>query len=44
MIYVHDTSELDDLIARLSSLDGILSVERYDAEDKNNDQVVTARK
>jgi GTP pyrophosphokinase len=44
MIYVHDTSELDDLIARLTSLDGILSVERYDTEDKNSDQVATARK
>jgi guanosine-3',5'-bis(diphosphate) 3'-pyrophosphohydrolase len=44
MIYVHDTSELDDLISRLGALDGILSVERYDTEDKNNDQVVTARK
>lgn len=44
MIYVHDTSELDDLNSRLSALDGILSVERYDAEDKNSDQVATARK
>jgi len=44
MIYVHDTSELDDLISRLGSLEGILAVERYDTEDKNNDQIVTARK
>jgi guanosine-3',5'-bis(diphosphate) 3'-pyrophosphohydrolase len=44
MIYVHDTSELDDLNSRLSALDGILSVERYDAEDKNSDQVASARK
>jgi GTP pyrophosphokinase len=44
MIYVHDTSELDDLISRLSALDGILSVERFDTEDKNSDQTVTARK
>ncbi|MBS1619402.1 MAG: bifunctional (p)ppGpp synthetase/guanosine-3',5'-bis(diphosphate) 3'-pyrophosphohydrolase [Bacteroidetes bacterium] len=44
MIYVHDTSELDDLIARLSSLDGILSVERYDTEDKNTDQAATVKR
>ena len=44
MIYVHDTSELDDLNSRLSALDGILSVERFDAEDKNSDQVSATRK
>ena len=44
MVYVHDTIELDDLIARLASLEGILSVERYDTEDKNSDQVLSARK
>ena len=44
MIYVHDTTELDDLISRLTSLDGILSVERFDTEDKNSDQVLSSRK
>jgi GTP pyrophosphokinase len=44
MVYVHDTTELDDLIARLASLEGILSVERFDTEDKNSDQVLSARK
>ncbi|MFN8308490.1 MAG: bifunctional (p)ppGpp synthetase/guanosine-3',5'-bis(diphosphate) 3'-pyrophosphohydrolase [Chitinophagales bacterium] len=34
MVYVHDTTELDDLISRLSSLEGILSVERYDTESR----------
>jgi GTP diphosphokinase / guanosine-3',5'-bis(diphosphate) 3'-diphosphatase len=35
MVYVHDTSELDDLIHRLASQDGILSVERYDTDDSS---------
>ncbi|MFN8278551.1 MAG: bifunctional (p)ppGpp synthetase/guanosine-3',5'-bis(diphosphate) 3'-pyrophosphohydrolase [Chitinophagales bacterium] len=34
MVYVHDTKELDDLIARLSTLEGVMSVERYDTEQK----------
>lgn len=33
MIYVHDTEELEDLIARLQSLDGVLSVTRFDSEE-----------
>ena len=44
MIYVHDTSELDDLIARLTALEGILSVERFDTEDKNIDQVASIKR
>ncbi len=34
MVYVHDTNELDDLIGRMSALDGVLSVERFETEDK----------
>jgi GTP pyrophosphokinase len=34
MIYVHDTTELDDLCEKLLELDGILSVERFEAEEK----------
>lgn len=33
MVYVHDTEELEDLVARLTSLEGILEVERFDSED-----------
>lgn len=33
MVYVHDTEELEDLVSRLTSLDGILEVERFDSED-----------
>lgn len=33
MVYVHDTAELEDLTHRLTSLDGILGVERFDSED-----------
>ncbi|MCS6935210.1 MAG: bifunctional (p)ppGpp synthetase/guanosine-3',5'-bis(diphosphate) 3'-pyrophosphohydrolase [Chitinophagales bacterium] len=33
MVYVHDTKELEDLISRLSALDGILEVSRFDSED-----------
>jgi len=34
MIYVHDTDELNELSEKLQELDGILSVERFDAEDQ----------
>lgn len=34
MVYVHDTAELEDLTARLTSLDGILEVNRFDSEDE----------
>jgi guanosine-3',5'-bis(diphosphate) 3'-pyrophosphohydrolase len=34
MVYVHDTAELEDLTERLTSLDGILEVSRFDSEDK----------
>ncbi|HWB65100.1 MAG TPA: TGS domain-containing protein, partial [Chitinophagales bacterium] len=34
MVYVHDTNELEDLTARLTALDGILEVSRFDSEDK----------
>ncbi len=33
MVYVHDTAELEDLIHRMTSLDGILEVSRFDSED-----------
>lgn len=33
MIYVHDTQELEDLASRLTALDGILEVERFESED-----------
>lgn len=33
MVYVHDTEELEELIRRLSALNGILGVERFDSED-----------
>ena len=33
MVYVHDTAELEDLTARLSALEGILEVSRFDSED-----------
>jgi GTP pyrophosphokinase len=33
MVYVHDTEELELLISKLSALDGILEVERFDSED-----------
>jgi GTP pyrophosphokinase len=33
MVYVHDTEELEDLVGRLTALDGILEVERFDSED-----------
>jgi GTP pyrophosphokinase len=32
-LYVHDKEELEILLSRLLSLDGIESVERYDMED-----------
>jgi hypothetical protein len=35
MIYVHDTEELNQLSEKLQELDGILSVERYEAEEKS---------
>lgn len=34
MVYVHDTNELEDLTHRLSSLDGILDVSRFDQGDE----------
>lgn len=34
MVYVHDTAELEDLTARLTALDGILDVSRFDSEDE----------
>ncbi|MBX2902949.1 MAG: bifunctional (p)ppGpp synthetase/guanosine-3',5'-bis(diphosphate) 3'-pyrophosphohydrolase [Chitinophagales bacterium] len=34
MVYVHDTIELEDLIARLKALDGVLEVTRIDDETK----------
>jgi GTP pyrophosphokinase len=34
MVYVHDTNELEDLTARLTALDGILEVNRFDSEDE----------
>ncbi len=34
MVYVHDTTELEDLTSRLTALDGILEVGRFDSEDK----------
>lgn len=34
MVYVHDTAELEDLIDRLKSLDGVLDVYRIDDESK----------
>ena len=34
MVYVHDTAELEDLTARLTALDGILEVGRFDSEDE----------
>ena len=34
MVYVHDTAELEDLAARLTALDGILEVNRFDSEDE----------
>jgi len=33
MVYVHDTEELEDLASRLTALDGILDVSRFDTED-----------
>jgi GTP pyrophosphokinase len=33
MVYVHDTEELEDLVSRLTALDGILDVSRFDTED-----------
>jgi GTP diphosphokinase / guanosine-3',5'-bis(diphosphate) 3'-diphosphatase len=35
MVYVHDTAELEDLSARLTALDGILEVGRFDSEDQH---------
>ncbi len=34
MVYVHDTAELEDLIARLTALEGILDVNRFDEDDE----------
>ncbi len=34
MVYVHNTAELEDLTARLNSLDGILEVSRFDEADE----------
>ncbi len=36
MVYVHDTNELEDLIDRMKSLDGILDVVRIDGEEGNS--------
>lgn len=36
MVYVHDTAELEDLTHRLSSLDGVLDVNRFDEEDEKS--------
>lgn len=34
MVYVHDTDELDELLEQIQQLDGIISVERFESEDK----------
>ncbi len=34
MVYVHDTNELEDLLSRLTALEGILEVSRFDSEDQ----------
>ncbi len=34
MVYVNDTEELEDLISRLQSLDGVLEVTRFEEADK----------
>ena len=34
MVYVHDTAEMEDLIHRLTALDGIIDVSRFDEEDE----------
>lgn len=34
MVYVHDTSELESLTARLSALTGIIEVSRFDSDDE----------
>ncbi|MES2621341.1 MAG: bifunctional (p)ppGpp synthetase/guanosine-3',5'-bis(diphosphate) 3'-pyrophosphohydrolase [Bacteroidota bacterium] len=34
MVYVHDTTELEDLTSRLNELEGILDVSRFDSEDE----------
>ncbi|MBL0308621.1 MAG: bifunctional (p)ppGpp synthetase/guanosine-3',5'-bis(diphosphate) 3'-pyrophosphohydrolase [Bacteroidetes bacterium] len=34
MVYVHDTAELEDLTSRLTALDGVLDVGRFDEEDE----------
>ena len=34
ILYVHDTTELEDLLTRLNDLDGILDVSRFDSEDE----------
>jgi len=34
MVYVHDTDELNELTNKLQSLEGILSVERYETEEE----------
>ena len=34
MVYVHDTEQLDDLIRRMQELEGVMSVERFDEQDK----------
>jgi len=36
MVYVHDTNELEDLIHRITSLEGILDVNRFEEEDEKN--------
>lgn len=38
MIYVHDTAELEDLIERLTSLDGILEASRFETEDADKNK------
>ncbi len=35
MVYVADTEQLEDLTARLTALDGILEVNRFDSEDSD---------
>ena len=34
MVYVHNTEELEDLITRMRSLDGVLEARRFDAVDE----------
>ncbi|HEY1007318.1 MAG TPA: bifunctional (p)ppGpp synthetase/guanosine-3',5'-bis(diphosphate) 3'-pyrophosphohydrolase [Sphingobacteriaceae bacterium] len=36
MVYVNDTEHLDNLIARLKQVKGVIQVNRFDSEEKNN--------